>query len=291
VTPKARRYLSYGRSDNSKDPITEKDGERYKTRNGTLVKLCNAEISINKSTFLCKNFAIKGGNLCMRHGGIPKEVVAVDKANFTTGLSSRTGAASRFRNVGSRLLKRIDELREDPELWSLRDDTAYITALLDTRAEAAAEGVSIEQYKKIQEMYRTCVEKKYAEDFWDTFDALGKALNEVMSEYAAAKDVIELIEKRTSIVETEQRLLHQKAYTLEVDQAFSLVMQLVNIIKANVSNNEEYQGIKAGIGKLLAVYADSVDDMIIDAEVIDGSEESGQYEDNAETTQEVHPTE
>ena len=176
-------------------------------------------------------------------------------------------------------------------MWSLRDDAAYITALLDTRAEAAAEGVSIDQYKKIQEIYRTCCEKKYSDDFWETFSEMGRALENVMTEFAAAKDVIELIEKRTSIVETEQRLLHQKAYTLEVDQAFSLVMQMVKIIQDNVSNAEELQGIKGGIGKLLAVYQHTIDDMIIDAEVIDGTEESGEYETYSEGVEEVRPSE
>ena len=120
---------------------------------------------------------------------------------------------------------------------------------------------------------------------------MGRALENVMTECAAAKDVIELIEKRTSIVETEQRLLHQKAYTLEVDQAFSLVMQMVKIIQDNVSNAEELQGIKGGIGKLLAVYQHTIDDMIIDAEVIDGTEESGEYETYSEGVEEVRPSE
>lgn len=284
-----RYYKGFGAKKDAEDPVTEKDGIRYKTRNGGLVKLCDAEVSKGYVTYKCKNFAIKGQLFCLRHGGVPA-VATTDTMNFTTGLKSKINSG-RFRNVGSKLLGRIDELREDPGLWSLRDDAAYITALLDNRAEAASEGVSIEQYKKIQEMYRTCCEKRYADDFWDTFDELGKALENVMSEFAAAKDVIELIEKRTSIVETEQRLLHQKAYTLEVDQAFSLVMQMVKIIQDNVTNAEELQGIKAGVGKLLAVYQETIDDMIIDAEVVDGTEESGEYEDNAESTEEVHSSE
>jgi conjugal transfer/entry exclusion protein len=93
-------------------------------------------------------------------------------------------------------------------------------------------------------------------------------------------------------VETEQRLMHQKAYTLEVDQAFSLVMQIVNVINRTVSNSDERQGIKAGIGKLLTVYKQSYEEEIIDAEVIDGAaEESGEYQDNSQSTEEVHPTE
>jgi len=286
---KFRYYPGFGSKTEADDPITEKDGVRYKTRNGGLVKLCEAEITKGKLNYLCKNFAIKNSNFCLRHGGVPA-VANTNTLNFQTGVKS-INASGRFRNVGSRLLGRIDELREDPELWSLRDDAAYITALLDTRAEAAAEGVSIDQYKKIQEIYRTCCEKKYSDDFWETFSEMGRALENVMTEFAAAKDVIELIEKRTSIVETEQRLLHQKAYTLEVDQAFSLVMQMVKIIQDNVSNAEELQGIKGGIGKLLAVYQHTIDDMIIDAEVIDGTEESGEYETYSKGVEEVRPSE
>ena len=281
MSDKRKMFLQKGGLDET-DPITEKDGKRYKIRNGGLVKCCDAEIARGTKTWKCRNIAVRQSDFCTRHGGVPQES-NTNSLLFTTGLTSLNH--NRFRNVGKRMLQRIDELREDPELWSLKDDTAYITALLDMRAEAAADGVSIEQYKKIQEMYRACKEKKYQEDFWDTFDELGKAIENTMSEYAATKEVLELIERRTEIVETEQRLMHQKAYTLEVDQAFSLVMQILKIVTSAVSNPDELSTIRAGFGKLLSVYKQSYEDDIIEAEVIDGTtEEPGEYEDNAEGT-------
>jgi hypothetical protein len=102
---------------------------------------------------------------------------------------------------------------------------------------------------------------------------LGTAIHHTLNEYEASKDVLDLIARRSTIVETEQRLLHQKAYTLEVDQAFSLIMQVVGIVKATVRDADEYAAIRNGIGKLIRVYEQNGDD-IIDAEVIDGTEES-----------------
>ncbi len=288
MSDKRKMFLQKGGLDIT-DPIVEEDGIRYKTRNGTKIRCCDAEVAQGSKTWKCRNIAVNGSAFCIKHGGVPKPA-NTNSLLFNTGLQSSN--QGRFRNVGKKMLERIDKLREDPELWSLRDDTAYITALLDIRAEAAAEGVSLDQYKKIQEMYKSCVDHKHQEDFWDLFDELGKAISYTLSEYAASKDVLELIERRTDIVETEQRLMHQKAYTLEVDQAFSLVMQIVNVINRTVTNMEERQGIKAGIGKLLTVYKQSYEEEIIDAEVIDGAaEESGEYQDNSQGTEEVHPTE
>jgi hypothetical protein len=99
---------------------------------------------------------------------------------------------------------------------------------------------------------------------------LGDAITSTSEEANASKEVLSLIEKRTSIVEAEQRLLQTKAYTLEVDQAFSLVMQVVNIVKASVRNADEFAAIRVGIDKLLKVYDDNSD--IIDAEIVNGSE-------------------
>lgn len=252
------------------DPVIEKDGNRYKDRNGTLVKVCDAEIVRGVGVVKCKNVAIKGSNFCVTHGGKPREV-NLDTLKFNTGLKSV--GRSRFARVGSQLLSRINELREDPDLWSLRDDAAYITALIDHRAELAAEGVTVEQLHSIRKLYSQCESNLHGEDFMMHFNALGEAINSVSEEANASKEVLNLIEKRTTIVEAEQRLLQTKAYTLEVDQAFSLIMQVVSIVKASVRNADEYTAIKVGIDKLLKVYED--DTNIIDAEVIDGSEVNG----------------
>ena len=89
-------------------------------------------------------------------------------------------------------------------------------------------------------------------------------------ENALCGSVIELIDKRVSIVEAEQRVMHAKAYTLEIDQAFSLVMQVLEIVRENVRSSEELVAIQAGFQKLLKVYQ-TPDDDVLDAEVVSGS--------------------
>lgn len=101
-------------------------------------------------------------------------------------------------------------------------------------------------------------------------------VDEGIDVYRASQDVIQLIDKRTDIVEAEARMLHTKAYTLEVDQAYSLAMQILKVVKDCVRDASELQAIKVGFGKLLRQYQQ---EDIQDAEIID--EESGLIESNS----------
>lgn len=241
--------------------ITEEDGIRYRIGpKGGRVRLCSFAMQDGK---VCNVPALREQSVCSKHAGQLERVT--NRLDFKTGLYSVQ--RKRFSNVGTKLLERVNELRDDPDLFSLKDDAAYITAIMDARAEAAAEGVSYEQYKKIKALYAQADDAYGTEEFEDIFVAIGTALNNVMDEYQASKDVIELIERRTDIVEAEQRLLHAKAYTLEVDQAFSLVMQVVDIVRTNVRNADELSAIKAAIGKLIKVY-ENPEDNIMDAEIV-----------------------
>jgi len=240
--------------------IHEENGVRYRIGpKGGRVRLCDFTLATGAK---CNIPAIKEQSVCSKHAGQLEKVT--NRLDFKTGLYSVQ--RKRFSKVGSKLLERVNELRDDPELMSLNDDAAYLTALIDLRAEAASEGVSFEQYKKIKTLYSQADAAYGKEEFEDLFVAIGRALDDVLDEYQASKDVIELIEKRTEIVEAEQRLLHAKAYTLEVDQAFSLVMQVVDIVRTNVRNADELSAIKAGIGKLLKTY-ENIDE-IMDAEIV-----------------------
>lgn len=241
--------------------IEEEAGVRYRIGpKGGRIRLC--EYVMPDKGVTCCVPAIKEQTMCLKHSGRMEK--STNRLDFKTGLYSVQ--RKRFSTVGSKLLERVNELRDDPDLFSLKDDAAYITAIMDSRAEAAAEGVSYEQYKKIKSLYNEANNAYGTEEFSEMFTNIGTAINNTMDEYQASKDVIDLIEKRTSIVEAEQRLLHAKAYTLEVDQAFSLVMQVVDIVMKNVRNSDELQAIKAAVGKLLKVYENPED--IMDANIV-----------------------
>jgi hypothetical protein len=234
--------------------------ERYRVNvTGGKSLLCQAQLSEDR---LCNNIAIKGRQFCKHHGG--KLPIAQDSALFKTGLWS--AQRRRFANVAPKLLTRINELREDPELFSLKDDAAYITALMDNRAEAASSGVSLEHYENIRDQYNTCKHAIGTESFDDAFKYLGKQILDGIDEYKASNDVVELIKRRTEVIEAEQKIMQSKAYTLEVDQAYSLIMQVLKVIQNTVKDPDDMALIRSGVQKLLRVYQE---DEIQDAEIID----------------------
>lgn len=236
------------------------------------IKLCEAVVHVNGESRTCKNAALQNNSYCYQHDIKAK---SISKSNqFVHGLTSTH--RKRFSEVAPKLLTRIEELREDPDLWSLRDDAAYVTAIMDLRAEAVDEGVTLDHYRSIKQQYFTCKQTMGDDSFEDEFKALGELINRGVDSFEASKDVIDLIERRTEIIEAEQHMLRAKAYTLEVDQAYSLVMQIFHVVKTNVHNAEELVSIKQGIAKLLKTYQ-SIDE-ILDAEVID--EDDDQHEIN-----------
>lgn len=216
----------------------------------------------------CKHMAMRGRRFCKYHGG--KALIGPDTQQFRHGLCSLN--RKRFAGIGGKLLSRIEELRQDPDLFDLRDDAAYMTALIDNRAEAASEGFSVEILKQLQQLYASAKRSYRAgetEDFIKAFDEIGRILEEGGDEARAANEVVELIGRRVALVEAEQRVAHAKAYTLEVDQAYSLVMQVVGVVKQSVRNADELAAIKAGIGRLLKTYKQQEEEEIVDAEVVD----------------------
>lgn len=236
---------------------------RYRNSpNGSKQLLCCASLQEGK---LCNSLAIKGRQFCKYHGG--KAALGIESSAFKTGLWS--AQRRRFASVAPKLLSRIDELRDDPELFSLKDDAAYLTALMDVRAEAASEGISFEHYTNIRSQFVICSRMLSDPGFTEEFSTLGKMITDGIDVYSASQDVVELIEKRTKVIETEQKMMHTKAYTLEVDQAYSLIMQVLGVIKASVKDPEEMTLIRSGITKLLKTYQE---EDIIDAEIVEEHE-------------------
>jgi hypothetical protein len=232
------------------------------TQTGGLAKLCHANINGKD----CGRFALKGRDFCARHGG--RTPLGPDNHAFTTGLESVN--RKRFSGLGKELLSRLEELRNDPDLFSLKDDAAYITALIDRRAEAAEEGLSVETLNQLRTLYRECanaLEEGKTQDFDKAFEQLGGIIRQGISDAKSTDEVLSLIGKRVDIIEAEQRMTHAKAYTLEVDQAYALIQQVLKVVVDSVKDVNEMQAIRSGVQRLLRVYR-NVDD-IIDAEVVD----------------------
>jgi hypothetical protein len=62
-------------------------------------------------------------------------------------------------------------------------------------------------------------------------------------------------------------MAHAKSYTLEVDQAYSLIMQILTVVKQTVRDPEQVRAISDGFAKILKVHQSNTEE-ILDAEVI-----------------------
>jgi hypothetical protein len=226
---------------------------------------CIATFTRHGEKHQCKRNAMEGHTLCGFH--VSKATRNINSPTFKTGLHGMN--RERFSSVAPKLLTRIRELRDDPDLWSLKDDAAYITALLDIRAEAISEGITTEHYIETKGLVKTLKTEWRNSNFEEVgklIEALDTSVTEGADATKASDSLIDLIKQRAFIVETEQKMLQSKSYILEVDQAYSLVMQVLDVIKKSVKDAEEMNAIKSGIGKLLKQYQE---EDIIDAEVVD----------------------
>jgi hypothetical protein len=225
---------------------------------------CVATFTRSGETKQCSRNAMDGHTLCAYH--VSRATRNVNSPTFKTGLHGMN--RERFSSVAPKLLSRIRELREDPDLWSLKDDVAYITALLDVKAEAISEGITTEHYIALRGMVKTLKAEWKASNFdavGSIIDELDRAVSEGADAQQASDSLITLIRHRTEIVETEQKMIQSKSYILEVDQAYSLIMQVLDVIKKSVRDAEVMGAINTGIGKLLKQYNE---DDVIDAEVV-----------------------
>jgi len=249
----------------------EESEERFGlTQTGGLARLCHANLNGKD----CGRFALKGRNFCARHGG--RTPLGPDNHSFTTGLESVN--RKRFAGIGKQLLNRLDELRDDPQLFSLKDDAAYITALIDRRAEAAEEGLSVETLNQLRSLYRECasaLEDGKTQDFDKSFEQLGGIIRQGISDAKGTDEVLHLIEKRVNIIEAEQRMTQVKAYTLEVDQAYALIQQVLKVVVDSVQDVNSLHAIRTGVQRILRVYRNVED--IIDVEVVN-EESSTEYQ-------------
>ena len=62
--------------------------------------------------------------------------------------------------------------------------------------------------------------------------------------------------------------MQTKAYTLEADQAFMLVMQIVEVVKTSIRDADELVAIQSGINKLLRMHNADQEVEIQDAEIV-----------------------
>jgi hypothetical protein len=184
----------------------------------------------------CRNPAMRGLDVCRIHGGkTPRGPASVHY---------KTGRYSRF--LPSRLFARYQGAVRDRELMSLRQDIA----LTDSRISDILQRVDTGEAGSIWREAQATMARFRREQAKQHIDGMQLALRRVerliargAADYAAWGEILELLEQRRKLCESEQRRLTMAAEVLTQAQAMSLVGEVVDVIKKHVPDRQALAAI------------------------------------------------
>lgn len=180
----------------------------------------------------------KDGRPCRFHGGSNK--TGPESPSFKHG--RYTGAAMRLESLAARL----EHVRIDPDLLSLRADIAIIDHMIEQ--ELIASSVSSASLHEIQAQLQ--LERQDPKGQSGNTDLL---LHKAEVAVAARDRLFERLEARRRFVTSEHAMMVKSRDTISVAQALSLVAGLTALVRAYVTDPETRAKFLAGIAELAGV--------------------------------------
>ena len=194
----------------------------------------------------CRKHSSKGLNVCAMHGG--KSLRGVDSMTFKTGRYSKY--------LPDRLVERYEEALNDVELMRLDDEIALVDAKLQDVLEqlpAESEGPGArQQLRDAHQRLEQAIAREDANATHAGVVMLGEAIASGRDECAAWGMILELIEQRRKLVDTERRRMLDEDQFISVERLMILVAALTDIIRRNVASREERAAVSNEIRCLVS---------------------------------------
>jgi len=177
---------------------------------------------------------------CRFHGG--KTPVGVNASQFQHGRYSK--------DFPTRLIGRYEQALADPEVSSVREEiaivearTAECLAKVDTK-EAGAHWIAVR--KALDDL-------ETASDAFQQVKAVTEARTAcslALSDYAAWAEVLDLVERRRKLAETETKRLSAMGQQITAEKAMLLLAAVVDIVRRNVTDPVQLKAISREISAL-----------------------------------------
>ena len=218
------------------EAIQRKDSDKANYR-----KLCGAK---TKRGTPCKNPGMENGR-CRLHGGLTPR--GPESKNWKHGRYSKFIPALMTQDYWAAL--------NDSEINALQDEIALVEARLGgLLMELHAEEGKISDPERAEKLISE-IEQAYIQDDTSVLGLAIEQLRDYLSAEAHAKktwrEIYGLIETRRRLADTERRRITEAQKMITAEQAGALIMALVNIIKENVSNQNERLRISRAITGLI----------------------------------------
>ena len=219
------------------------------------VAKCGAQ---TRSGGRCQQPVMAGRNRCRLHGG-----------KTPRGLANPRTITGRYsRDMPTRLLARYEEAQQDREALSIRNEIAFVTAVIGARMEELEKSGrqldwsrAIAQFAKVTEEGRDWPwERVQAE-----MQVLGVLLQNGRTERRILKEIRSLIDQRARLVAQEAKRQEDLKQNLTLEEAIVYAQVLAAIIRKYVTDrailaaiNREFQAVaNAPVIDVASVSADS----------------------------------
>jgi hypothetical protein len=192
----------------------------------------------------CKRLAMKGKEVCDRHGG-----------KSLTGIASpalRTGRHSKY--LPQRMMEAYQTARQDGELLDLSEEIALMDARLSDLMSRVDSGESGHLWTKARQAFKDFEAARIAKDsgaMGEALTALQQALNRGVSDYAVWEQIQGLMEQRRKLVETERKRRIDMHTMMRDDEAMLLVHYLLTSVTTHVKDRATLAAIQNDLTAVL----------------------------------------
>jgi len=193
----------------------------------------------------CKNPVRHGWTVCRSHGaGYPDRPGGLNDKQVTT--------ARHIQHLPNRLIEKYEEFITDPEYISMREEMALVDTRIAERLEMIDSSDTEQAWIKIQRV-KSILDKKNikGEDILTCRAELERAL-EISADVSVWGEVLELVERRRKLAETERRRVKDAQEMLTLQEANMFVATIMNIVMNRVKDPQTRRAIADDMKRVMS---------------------------------------
>ncbi len=198
----------------------------------------------SKRTGLKCNAQAMANGKCYHHGGAQPSGIA--SQNYVTGRYSKV--------MPKRLLETYEAARRDPDLLNLSDDIGAIDSRIAdvlTRVESGDAGETWQTLERAWNDFRIAQAAKDAPKTQLAIATIGRTIETGAGDWAAWREILNLIERRRKLVESEGKRRLQMQDMTDNAEVMALLQRLGDAVKRHVPDRDALQAIQSEISAVL----------------------------------------
>lgn len=175
----------------------------------------------------CRKTVVPGMEVCRYHGGLTPRGVA--SPHYKHGRYSKY--------VPTRLMERYVESVNDPELLNLSAEIALVDSRVSDVLGRVDSGESGRRWRELGALRGDFLRAQRREDQQGMADALADILNGIrqgQADFEAWSEVVDLLERRRRLVESEQKRRLAMQLVVRVEEAVGAMQQVADVVRGAV---------------------------------------------------------